>query len=193
MQWPKSSSARVATRYSSKRPWKSSRTKKATFTIARHTRISKSRASSELQSLFRPFSLVLCIRVLYKGPSLNLTVYSRAELKGSDHRPGELLLNISVCSPDTDNTATVFTIFRAELRVIDHAKRASLSHLLLENVTSTAPGEKLDEKLASLAFTTDEPDCASSSTKLSRSLHIVICSATAQFRYLGLVGRTRLV
>lgn len=132
-------------------------------------------------------------RVLYKGPSLNLTVYSRAELKGSDHRPGELLLNISVYSPDTDDTATVFTIFRAELRVIDHAKRASLSHLLLENVTSTAPGEKLDEKLASLAFTTDEPDCTSSSAKLRRSLRIVICSATAQFRYLGLVGRPRLV
>ncbi|KAI0700745.1 inositol polyphosphate phosphatase [Cytidiella melzeri] len=78
-------------------------------------------------------------RILYKGPSLSLTVYSRAELKGSDHRP-------------------VFAIFRAELRVIDHTKRASLSHLLLENVASTAPGEKLDEKLASLAFASDVPD-----------------------------------
>ena len=59
----------------------------------------------------------------------------------------------------------VFALFRAELRVIDHAKRASLSHLLLENVTSTAPGEKLDEKLASLTFTTGDPDCTSSSAK----------------------------
>ncbi|KAI0346811.1 inositol polyphosphate phosphatase [Trametopsis cervina] len=78
-------------------------------------------------------------RILFKGPSLTLSVYSRAELKGSDHRP-------------------VFAIFRAEIRVIDHAKRASLSRLLLDNVTSTAPGEKLDEKLASLAFSSDIPD-----------------------------------
>ncbi|KAI0089103.1 inositol polyphosphate phosphatase [Irpex rosettiformis] len=87
-------------------------------------------------------------RVLYKGPSLSLTVYSRAELKGSDHRP-------------------VFAIFRAELRVIDHAKRASLSRLLLENVTSTAPGEKLDEKLASLTFTTNGPDLPPPSSEIS--------------------------
>ena len=29
-------------------------------------------------------------RVLYKGPDLDLAVYSRAELKTSDHRPGQL-------------------------------------------------------------------------------------------------------
>ncbi|OSD04401.1 DNase I-like protein [Trametes coccinea BRFM310] len=78
-------------------------------------------------------------RILFKGQSLDLAVYSRAELKGSDHRP-------------------VFAIFRAEVRIIDHAKRAALSKLLLESVTSTAPGEKLDEKLASLTFTQEEPD-----------------------------------
>lgn len=72
-------------------------------------------------------------RVLYRGDALDLSVYYRAELRSSDHRP-------------------VFAIFRAEIRVIDHVKRAALSRLLLENVTSTAPGEKLDEKLASLTF-----------------------------------------
>ncbi|KAI9000860.1 DNase I-like protein [Trametes punicea] len=78
-------------------------------------------------------------RILFKGQTLDLSVYSRAELKGSDHRP-------------------VFAIFRAEVRIIDHAKRAALSKLLLESVTSTAPGEKLDEKLAGLAFTPEEPE-----------------------------------
>jgi hypothetical protein len=48
--------------------------------------------------------------------------------------------------------SSVFGIFRAEVRVIDHAKRATLSRLLLDNVMSTAPGERLDEKLASLTF-----------------------------------------
>ena len=37
-------------------------------------------------------------------------------------------------------------------------KRAALQKLLLENVTSTAPGEKLDEKLASLTFVPEEHD-----------------------------------
>ncbi len=81
-------------------------------------------------------------RILFKGSSLDLTVYSRAELKCSDHRP-------------------VFALFRAEVRIIDHAKRAALQKLLLENVTSTAPGEKLDEKLANLTFTSEEHDRAS--------------------------------
>ena len=57
-----------------------------------------------------------------------------------------------------DHTWIVFAIFRAEVRIIDHVKRASLSRLLLDNVTSTAPGEKLDEKLASLTFSDHVPD-----------------------------------
>ncbi|TCD69866.1 inositol polyphosphate 5-phosphatase [Steccherinum ochraceum] len=72
-------------------------------------------------------------RILYKGDALDLSVYSRAELKGSDHRP-------------------VFALFRANVRIIDYALRTALSRVLFENVTSTAPGEKLDEKLASLTF-----------------------------------------
>lgn len=45
------------------------------------------------------------------------------------------------------------------MRIIDHVKRAVLSRLLLQSVTSTAPGEKLDEKLATLTFTHDDlPD-----------------------------------
>jgi synaptojanin len=59
-----------------------------------------------------------------------------------------------------DERCAVFAIFKAELRVIDHVKRANLSRLLLENVTSIAPGEKLDEKLASLTFVTDEANGA---------------------------------
>ena len=55
---------------------------------------------------------------------------------------------------------SVFALFRAEVRIIDHAKRAALQKLLLENVTTTAPGEKLDEKLAALTFIPEEHACA---------------------------------
>ncbi|KAG2154990.1 phosphoinositide polyphosphatase [Suillus bovinus] len=74
-------------------------------------------------------------RILFKG-RFDLAVYSRAELKGSDHRP-------------------VFALFRSEVRIIDVAKRATLSRLLLENTLSATPGEKLDEKLASLVLADD--------------------------------------
>ncbi|KAG2156260.1 SacI homology domain-containing protein [Suillus clintonianus] len=74
-------------------------------------------------------------RILFKG-RFDLAVYSRAELKGSDHRP-------------------VFALFRSEVRIIDVNKRAALSRLLLENTLSATPGEKLDEKLASLVLADD--------------------------------------
>ncbi|KAH9971347.1 inositol polyphosphate phosphatase [Lactifluus volemus] len=76
-------------------------------------------------------------RVLYRGSKLDLSVYSRAELKGSDHRP-------------------VYAAFRATVHVIDHAKKATLGRLLAESVNSTAPGETLDEKLAALTFPRSE-------------------------------------
>lgn len=44
----------------------------------------------------------------------------------------------------------VYAIFRGSVRIIDHAKRAALSKVLLAQVTSTGPGENLDEKLAAL-------------------------------------------
>jgi len=75
-------------------------------------------------------------RILYCGNQLDLSVYSRSELRGSDHKP-------------------VFAIFRAEVRTIDGVKRAALSQLLLESITSAAPGEKLDEKLAALVLPAD--------------------------------------
>ncbi|KAI5119506.1 hypothetical protein M0805_002442 [Coniferiporia weirii] len=78
-------------------------------------------------------------RILYKGTELDLVVYSRAELLGSDHRP-------------------VFSIFRAEVRVIDIAKRNALLRLLLDSVISTRPDEKLDEKLAMMTLENDPED-----------------------------------
>jgi len=81
---------------------------------------------------------------LFKG-RFDLAVYSRAELKGSDHRP-------------------VFALFRSEVRIIDVAKRAALSRLLLENTLSATPGEKLDEKLASLVLPDDYSELPPPST-----------------------------
>ncbi|KAL0949308.1 hypothetical protein HGRIS_009384 [Hohenbuehelia grisea] len=75
-------------------------------------------------------------RILYRGGQLDLAVYSRAELRGSDHKP-------------------VFALFRASVRIVDAVKKAALARLLFDNVTSTAPGEKLDEKLAKLSLPPD--------------------------------------
>jgi hypothetical protein len=54
----------------------------------------------------------------------------------------------------------VFSIFRTDVRIIDIVKRAALSHVLLESVLSSPPGENLDEKLASLQFPTNFVDRA---------------------------------
>ena len=79
-------------------------------------------------------------RILYQG-SLDLTVYNRAELKSSDHKP-------------------VFAIFRTVVWIVDRVKQDALARLLLENVTSTSNGEKLDEKLAALTLHPSVNDCA---------------------------------
>ncbi|KAF9780045.1 inositol polyphosphate phosphatase [Thelephora terrestris] len=86
-------------------------------------------------------------RILYQG-SLDLTVYNRAELKSSDHRP-------------------VFALFRTVVWVVDQVKQDALARLLLENVTSTSNDEKLDEKLAALTLhpsTNDLPPPSSEDT-----------------------------
>lgn len=49
----------------------------------------------------------------------------------------------------------MFGLFKADICIIDVVKRAALSKLLLDNVSSTAPGQTLDEKLASLALHLD--------------------------------------
>lgn len=67
-------------------------------------------------------------RILYRGNQLDLAVYSRSELYGSDHKP-------------------VFAIFRAEVRIIDPVKKAMMSRMLLESVNSSDHGELLVDKL----------------------------------------------
>ncbi|KAF9534756.1 inositol polyphosphate phosphatase [Crepidotus variabilis] len=84
-------------------------------------------------------------RILYRGSGMDLSVYSRSELRGSDHKP-------------------VFAIFRAEIRVVDPVKKAALSRILLENVVSTEPGEVLDEKLARLTLPTETGELPPPST-----------------------------
>ena len=94
-------------------------------------------------------SCQLSDRILHRGNQLNLNVYSRAELRGSDHKPGSqgsylfvfFVLNL-----------IVFAIYDAEVRIIDPVKKATLSQILLESVVSMEPGEKLDKKLANLAM-----------------------------------------
>lgn len=49
---------------------------------------------------------------------------------------------------------------RAEVRIIDPLKKTNLARMLLESVTSTVPGERLDEKLAALALPADFVECA---------------------------------
>jgi len=68
-------------------------------------------------------------RILFRGKGLTLKIYSRAELRGSDHRP-------------------VYAIFDAEMTSIDVVKRKALQDDLLKDLTSTDGAEKLGEKLA---------------------------------------------
>jgi hypothetical protein len=98
-------------------------------------------------------------RILYRGNKLELSVYSRAELKGSDHRPGmSHVLKEGECAPIS--CVLVYAAFRASVCVIDHTKKAVLGRLLAESVASTPPGEPLDEKLAALTFSHSD-DCKS--------------------------------
>jgi hypothetical protein len=53
----------------------------------------------------------------------------------------------------------VFALFRAVVWIVDRAKQDALARLLLENVTSTSSGEKLDDMLAALAFHPSANDC----------------------------------
>ncbi len=57
--------------------------------------------------------------------------------------------------------SSVYAIFNALVRVIDGAKREALRRLLLENVMSTSPNEKLDEKLAMLSLVNERDICTS--------------------------------
>lgn len=52
----------------------------------------------------------------------------------------------------------VYAAFRATVHVIDHEKKAIIGRLLAESVASTAPGETLEEKLATLTFSHPD-DC----------------------------------
>ncbi|KAF9514763.1 hypothetical protein BS47DRAFT_1376435 [Hydnum rufescens UP504] len=78
-------------------------------------------------------------RILYRGNDLDLSVYSRAELKGSDHRP-------------------VFGLFRAGVRIVDAAKKAALSQELLKGTTLTDLEGKLEAKLQALDIDTQNRD-----------------------------------
>jgi len=41
-------------------------------------------------------------------------------------------------------------LFRAEVRIVDYAKKNALQKSLLQTITSTAPNEKLEDKLKSM-------------------------------------------
>ena len=69
----------------------------------------------------------------------------------------------------------VFAIFRAEVRIIDTARRDALRRLLLESVKATGPGEKLDEKLASMALTDSTEDCKTFHQYLIMTFKLTIC------------------
>jgi hypothetical protein len=46
----------------------------------------------------------------------------------------------------------VFAIYTAEVRIIDRVRKATLSQMLLESISSMERGEKLDKKLANLVL-----------------------------------------
>ncbi|BGP30041.1 Inositol-1,4,5-trisphosphate 5-phosphatase 1 [Rhodotorula toruloides] len=70
-------------------------------------------------------------RILYKGPDLDCSRYSRAELRMSDHRP-------------------VYAIFRARIRTVDQAKRAALRKELLQDLIANPPEDALEKQLSQI-------------------------------------------
>jgi hypothetical protein len=69
------------------------------------------------------------------------------------------------------HSIAVYALFRSDVRIIDVAKRAALAQLLADNVVSTAPGEKLDEKLAALTFHPEINECGSLSLSSVLQFH----------------------
>lgn len=90
-------------------------------------------------------------RILYRGLPmyLRLTSYSRAELRGSDHRP-------------------VYAIFKSDVLVIDVAKKNALQEEILRQLTATDADELLEEKLSRTiiddSFSDDLPPPSSAET-----------------------------
>ena len=66
----------------------------------------------------------------------------------------------------------VFAIFRAGVCIVDSVKKAALQKLLFNSVVSTEPGEKLDEKLASMTLTDYPDDCELCSRVVSQKKKI---------------------
>jgi hypothetical protein len=126
---------------------------------------------------------------LYTGNGLDLSAYSRAELKGSDHRPGNFDCP-SYGDVDLTSETIVYAIFRATIRIIDPVKKATLSALLLDSVTSTAPGETLDEKLAALAVDLNQFGCKMHCCSFLNLVDMIYSAATEYGRK-RMVGRTR--
>ncbi|KAK4689930.1 synaptojanin, partial [Tremellales sp. Uapishka_1] len=68
-------------------------------------------------------------RILFKGSSLRLKEYNRAELVTSDHRP-------------------VYAVFDATIREVDHAKKEVITKGIIHSLRhNSAGGEKLDAKV----------------------------------------------
>lgn len=94
---------------------------------------------------------------MHRGNQLNLNVYSRAELRGSDHKPGLIRARFHLFP--CVNFDAVFAIYDAEVRIIDRVKKAALSEMLLESITFMEPGQKLDKKFANLVLPADPRQC----------------------------------
>jgi hypothetical protein len=87
----------------------------------------------------------------------------------------------------------VFATFSAAIRIVDEEKKATLARLLAENVMSSVPGERLDEKLASLALpTTADDDCEHVECMYQLIADATAASASSEFRGLRVVGHSRL-
>lgn len=86
--------------------------------------------------------------------------------------------------------ASVFALFRTDVTVVDEAKKAELSKLLTESVMTTAPGGKLDNKLAALTLTADSGERAYLllCTSIIWLLSLIFGSAAAELRRKCLVG-----
>jgi hypothetical protein len=90
----------------------------------------------------------------------------------------------------------VYAWFLACVRRIDAEKKAALARLITERVIATAPGEKLDEKLADLTFKDARRDRNAECEQSRYVSHLFRrCltrgSTSSKFGRIGLVGPSR--
>lgn len=133
-------------------------------------------------------------RILYKGDALNLSVYSRAELKNSDHRPGSVVRGYFFFRVDSH--------LLLSFRDLQGGGACDRPRKTCEPLPPPPGQRDIDrpggEARREVSFFSIPPRCrrmyvnvGCAQTQECSSSHAIAISAAAKFGRCGLVGRTR--